>query len=81
MTIDLDKEVILEVNKLVEECQVNVPPSLMGFFKLIWIRAFHSGWDYATMRWTKMIDETLPGKDDIEKDLKDLRTKIVEQPR
>ena len=77
MTIDLDKEAIVAIDELLEETKVDAPSIYRTLLKLAWTRAFHSGWDYAAKRWSKMIDEVMPTKGSIEKELK----KIWEQPR
>lgn len=81
MTIDLDKESIVAIDKLLEETGSNVPLSYRSLLKLAWIRAFHSGWEYAAKRWSKMIDETLPTEEDIKKELGKIREQTMEQPR
>ena len=78
---DLDKEAIVAIEKLLEEFKVDVPSGYRAWLKLAWIRGFHSGWKYATERWTEMIDEMLPKEGDIKKELEKIREQTQEQPK
>ena len=79
--IDLDKEAIVAIDKMLEGFKIDVSTGYRAVLKLVWTRAFHAGWKYAEERWAKMIDEVLPTKEDIEKDLKKIWEQPMPQPR